>query len=72
MLMKHTEKSSADRRTFFGILGAGAAAAIAAAFNPLRLFAGRHTTTHPVRSSVTITPNPMAVQRTSKGAAHNG
>ncbi len=70
--MEQTEKSTAERRKFFGVLALGAAAVAAAALNPLRLFSGKNNKHQTAQSSVTITPNPMAVQRTLKGTAHNG
>jgi hypothetical protein len=72
MIMEHNERPSASRRKFFGVLGLGAAAVAAAAVNPLRFITGRRNKQQSAQSSVTITPNPMAVQRTFKGTAHNG
>lgn len=68
-----SKKTSPERRKFFGMLALGAAAFIGAAKNPLALVAGarnrRRSDGTPV---VTITPNPLAVERTRKGAAHHG
>jgi hypothetical protein len=72
MIMTEQEKPSADRRKVIGVLAVGAAAVLAATVTPLRVLTGKRRTTPAVQSTVTITPNPMAVQRTSKGAAHNG
>ena len=72
MTMKKIAAVSVDRRKFFATLTIGALAAATGAINPLRLFTGKKNPLIPARPSVTITPNPMAVQRTIKDTTHNG
>jgi hypothetical protein len=69
-----SEKTSPGRRKFFGALGLGAAAFVAAAKNPFSFLSTAKSVggSADTASGVTITPNPMAVQRTKKGAAHHG
>jgi hypothetical protein len=70
--MSSSEKTSLGRRKFFGALALGAAGVVAAVSNPFSLFKRMNGGTSGAHAVVTITPNPMAVQRTKQGAAHHG
>ncbi|HLP16045.1 MAG TPA: hypothetical protein VK470_07295 [Bacteroidota bacterium] len=71
--MTSSEKTSLGRRRFFGAIGLGAAALVAVARNPFTMVFGQRRGAKRVGTTdVTISPNPMAVQRTKKGAAYHG
>jgi hypothetical protein len=67
----HQKAPASDRIKFIGTFAIGAAAMLAVTAIPFRRYMKKRnpTTTH---AQITITPNPMAVERTRKGAAHHG
>jgi hypothetical protein len=72
-IMIPSETSSQGRRKFFAAFGLSALALAVAAVHPFSMLTGKvRGMKRSSSTAVPIVPNPMAVQRAQRGAAHHG